>query len=193
VTSRVGASLALIFSLAALALALVAFWSTVRDDSPQTGRLVQSRMTNDYTGAPIAFPLDEFFIGKASDGTLHAYYVYPPGYFGHDRGCKVVWDSAATADTSNGVKAGPVLYLDPCGGAHFDADGVLVSGPADRDLDYFDVEPGVDGAIVDTRKLFCGDALVSAGATPASDETPTATAVPKSRTCDRVSADTKKP
>jgi hypothetical protein len=192
ITSRVGATLALIFSLAALALAIVAYMSTVRDDTATIGRLVQTQLDNTYTGAPVAFPLDEFFIGRGSDGVLHAYYVYPPGYYGHSRGCKVVWDSTTTVDTPHG-RSGPGMYLEPCGGAHFDRDGVLVSGPADRGMDYFATQPAVDGMLVDTRTLFCGEALVSDATPEASDETPTATPEPAQLKCERVSPNTKKP
>ena len=207
ISSRTGAALAVVLSIAALAIGVVAFMSTVRDDSEKPGRLVQSRLTNEYAGQPVYFPIDDFFVGRDSEGHTRAFYVYPPGYFGHTRGCKVVWDSAATVDTEKG-RAGPGLYVEPCGGAHFDRDGDLVSGPADRGLDEFATQPGVEGVIVDTRKLYCGPNYVPAPtqtpapatatvqAATASVEaltvtpevpTPTEEGTPAPRTCDRVS------
>jgi hypothetical protein len=189
ISSRVGAALALVLAAAALALAVVAFMATVRDDSDTAGRFVQSRLTNDYAGAPVLFPIDDFFIGRATDGYLHAWYAYPPGYFGHVRGCKVIWEATGTIDTPKG-KAGPGLFVDPCGGSRFDRDGALVYGPADHGLDEFSTQPGVEGVIVDTRRLICGKEL-PVEATPESDETPTPTPEPRETVCDRVSPNTK--
>jgi len=189
VSTRVGAALALLVSIAAFALATVAFMSTVRDDSPTRGRLVPTRVNSDSTDLPQAFPLDDFVLGRDSDGDFHAFYVYPPGYFGHVRGCRVVWDPDAVIDGPRG-RAGPGLYLEPCGGAHFDRDGALVSGPADRGLDEFEVEPGVDGVIVDTRRLLCGRAFVPPTTTPTvTSETATPTPSGRER-CERVTPDT---
>jgi hypothetical protein len=212
ISSRVGAALAVIFSIFALALGVVAFMSTVRDDSAKPGRLVQSRLTNEYPGQPVLFPVDEFFAGSDSDGHIRAFYVYPPGYYGHVRGCKIVWDNAATRDTEKG-KVGPGLYLEPCGGSAFDRDGELVSGPADHGLDEFTTQAGVEGVIVDTRKLFCGPnyvppptatpapATATAEAATASVEaltstpgapTPTMEGTPAPRMCERVSPNSKR-
>ena len=193
ISARFGVAVALVLAVAALAVGVTAFMATKRKTNDITGRLVQSRATNEYTGPPLAFPLDDFFIGRGSDGVLHAFYAYPPGYFGHERGCKVVWDAIATIPTSTGV-AGPGLYVDPCGGARFNRDGQLISGPADRNLDYFATEAGVEGAIVDTKTLYCGSPLPS-GTTPAAGEaSPTPTATPEEpATCERVSPNTKRP
>jgi hypothetical protein len=171
ITTRVGAALALLFSLVALGLAIVAFMATVRDEEIKPGRLVQTRVNSDYAGEPLLFPVDDFFIGYDSRFDFRAFYVYPPGYYGHMRGCRVIWDSNAAVDTDDG-QAGPGLYIDPCGGARFGRDGELLAGPADRGLDYFATEPGVEGVIVDTRTLYCGEALPTA--TPTSDTTETA-------------------
>lgn len=188
-------------------MAVVAFMSTVRDDGEKPGRLVQSRLTNEYTGQPVFFPLDDFYVGRDNNFRIRAFYVYPPGYYGHSRGCKIVWDATAVVDTEKG-RAGPGLYLEPCGGAHFDRDGELVSGPADRGLDYFATMAGVEGVIVDTRKLYCGDEYVPVPtqtpapatatvqvatavveALTATPVTPSATpqGTPAPRACDRVS------
>ena len=192
ISSRVGVVIALLLSIAALALAIVAFMSTVRDDGPTRGRLVQSQVTNEYEGAPLAFAADDFYLGRGSDGVLHALYVYPPGYFGHIRGCKIVWDPASIVGVPAGTY-GPGLFIDPCGGARFTKDGKLVSGSADHDLDYFRTSAGVDGTIVDTRRLLCGDALKPAATpTPEPDAaTATETPLPGTQTCDRVSEDTR--
>lgn len=186
--------------------------STVRDNGATQGRFVQSRLTNEYTGAPVLFPIDEFFAGRDSEGHIRAFYIYPPGYFGHARGCKVVWSDTATIDTEKG-KAGPGLFVEPCGGSRFDRDGELVYGPADRGLDEFATEPGVEGVIVDTRTLYCGPdyippptetpapatatvraATASVEALTATPEVPTPTTegTPTPRTCERVSPDSKR-
>jgi len=185
IRTRFGVAVALIISMAALALGIVAFMSTVRDDGSSVGRMVQTRLTNEYGGAPVAFPLDDFAIGRGSDGRLHAVYLYPPGYYGHVRGCRVVWDNNATLTAPSG-SYGPGLFLDPCGGARFTREGDLVMGPADRGLDYFATSAGVEGAFVDTRRLLCG-ATNESDATPDADITPTATLAPGSKTCDRAS------
>ena len=192
ISSRIGAALALVLSVVAVALAVAAFMATIRDDSPTIGRVVQTRLTNDYTGAPAQFPVDDFFAGRDSAGVIRAYYVYPPGYFGHVRGCKIIWDPTAVVDGAGG-RAGPGIFIDPCGGARFDRDGALVFGPADRGLDFFGTSAGVDGVIVDTRKLYCGEQLAVVATPGASDETPTETAVPRQLICDRVSPNTKRP
>lgn len=212
ISSRVGAAFALVLAIAALALAVVAFMSTVRDGGATQGRVVQSRLTNEYSGAPVLFPIDEFFVGRDSEGHIRAFYIYPPGYFGHTRGCKVLWSEAATIDTEKG-KAGPGLFVEPCGGSRFDRDGELVYGPADRGLDEFATQPGVEGVTVDTRKLYCGPdyippptptpapatatvqaATASVEALTATPEAPAPAAegTPVPRRCDRVSPDSKR-
>ena len=184
ISSRIGAALALVLSIAALGLAIAAFMATVRDESIKPGRVVQTRVNTDYQGGPILFPIDDFYIGYNSRLEFSAFYVHPPGYYGHQRGCKVVWDPNATIETDAGEQ-GPGLFVDPCGGARFNRDGELIDGPADRGLDYFGTEAGVDGVFVDTRTLFCGESLsdeISATLTPAltptAAVTETATPVP---------------
>ena len=160
-TTRIGAAIALVVAIAAAALAVAAFTATVRDESIKPGRLVSTRVNSDYLGEPLLFPVDDFYIGYDSAFEFRAFYLYPPGYYGHDRGCKVVWDGTAVIDLPSGPE-GPGLYIDPCGGARFNKDGTLVDGPADRGLDYFGTGPGVDGVIVDTRRLLCGRTLSDA-------------------------------
>ena len=209
ISSRVGASIAVLLSIAALALSVVAFMSTIRDDSVRPGRLVQSRLTNDYTGQPVLFPLDDFFVGRDSEGHIRAFYAYPPGYFGHTRGCRILWDNTAVIDTEKG-RLGPGLYVEPCGGAHFDRDGLLVYAPADRGLDYFATLAGIEGVIIDTRKLYCGPEYVQPTPAPATATaqaataaiealtetpavpTPTVEGTPTPRTCDRASPNSKR-
>jgi len=159
ISSRVGAALALALSILAVGLSVVAFMSTIRDEKVKPGRFVQTRVNSDYVGDPILFPVDDFYVGADSTGDFRAYYVYPPGFYGHMRGCKVIWDTGAVIDTLKGPQ-GPGLYIDPCGGARFNRDGELIAGPADRGLDVFGTEPGVEGVIVDTRTLYCGKSIV---------------------------------
>ena len=188
ISSRVGAALAIVISIVALAVAVVAFMANVRGNGPTVGRLVQTRLTNEYDGAPLPFIVDDFFIGRGSDGRLHAWYAYPPGFYGHTRGCKIIWDPMATISTAHGV-VGLGLFVDPCGGARFNRDGELVSGPADRGLDEFATSAAVDGTLVDTRRLLCGSP-------PPPDATPEsssqASPTPQPVTCERVSPNAKK-
>jgi hypothetical protein len=183
ISTRVGVTIALLLSLAAIALGTLAYMSVLRDDEDGPGRLVQTRMSNSFPGEPVLFGLDDFFLSRDTTGRARALYVYPPGFYGHDRGCRVIWSADATFDTPSGP-AGPGLFIDPCGGARFLRDGTLVFGPADRSLDYFGTSAGLDGVVVDTRTLFCGGAPA-----PDDDVTPVATATPDNETCDRVSRD----
>ena len=84
--TRLAVAVALVLSLAAVALGVGTLMATVRDDGPQTGRLVQTRITNAYTGDPLFFPIDDFYMSRGSDGRMRALYVYPAGFFGHERG-----------------------------------------------------------------------------------------------------------
>jgi len=192
ISARFGVAVSLVLAVAALAIGIAAFMATVRDKNDITGRIVQSRTTNEYDGPPLSFPLDDFFIGRGSDGRQHAFYAYPPGYFGHVRGCRMIWDPAATVQTQAGA-AGPGLYVDPCGGARFSRDGELVAGPADRNLDYFATSAGVEGVLVDTKRLYCGSVLPSDATPESGDETPANTPEPETETCDRVSPNTRRP
>lgn len=192
ISSRVGAALALVLAIVAVALSTIAFMSTVRDETVKPGRLVQTRVNSDYAGDPIFFPVDHFYIGYDSGLQFRAFYAYAPGFYGQMRGCQVVWDPNAIIDTPEGLE-GPGLYVDPCGGARFSRDGELVAGPADRGLDRFGTEPGVEGVIVDTRKLFCGEALptpeptaTAGSATPTETMTPVPPPVTPSPTVQRV-------
>ena len=179
ISTRLGAALALLLSVAAVALGTAALFLALRDDAPERGRLVQTHLIPSGDD-PVLFSVDEFYAGTGSDGAVHALYVYPPGFFGHDRGCKVVWSPGLTAFGSTSGE-----FIDPCGGARFNRDGALVSGPADRGLDEFKTEPGIEGVIVDTRTLYCGAPKVEPAATPA--DTPTAAS--ERAECKRVSAD----
>jgi len=66
------------------------------------GRPVQTRVNTDYQGGPILFPIDDFYIGYNSRLEFSAFYAHPPGYYGHQRGCKVIWDPNATIETEAG-------------------------------------------------------------------------------------------
>ena len=155
IRARFAVALAVVVSLAALALGFVAFMSTIRENDEKPGRLVQTRMSNTYTGPPVLFVLDEFFMSKDAQGKMRALYTHPPGFYGHSRGCRVIW-APDEVQPIDGGQAGPGLFVDPCGGARFGSDGRLISGPADRGLDEFDMGPGVEGFVVDTRTLWCG-------------------------------------
>ncbi len=179
IRARIGVAVAIALALASLAIAVVAFTSTVRDDKPRPGRLVQTRITDRLTGGPVPFPLDDFMMSPDGAGHVAALYAYPPGFFGHARGCKVVWQSDAIIQAPDGTH-GPGLFTDPCSGARFDRTGALISGSADRGLDRFAMTPEPDGFLVDTRTLLCGPEANARGAT--------ATPTPESpATCARAS------
>src|SRR5574338_643980 len=145
-------------AIAALAVGGSALVADLRDDGAAGGRLVQTRISNKLTGDPVLFPLDDFYMTPDGAGRVNAIYIHPPGFFGHNRGCKVVWQADAVVPLS-GRRAGPGLFTDPCSGAHFDRTGSLVNGSADRALDRFPMTPEPDGFLVDTRVLLCGDNL----------------------------------
>ncbi len=170
-------------SVAAVALGVAAFMATLRDEGDTPGRLLQTRLTNAFTGEPIFFPIDDVFMSRDDDGAMHALYAYTPGFFGHNRGCRVVWIAGDVIDTPAG-DAGPGLFVDPCGGARFDRAGALVAGPADRGLDFFETDAGLDGIIVDTRTLWCGPAYAPGERRdePAQTPEPTQTSMPLTET-----------
>jgi hypothetical protein len=177
ISSRTGAALALVVSVLALALGSFALLASFRDDDDVSdGRLVQTRLTPGASEQPVLFELDGFYVSTGDDGRLRALYVYPPGFFGHNRGCRVEWRPFEAPATEGQA---PGMFVEPCGGARFDRGGALVSGPAERGLDEFKTEPGIEGVIVDTGVLYCGPA---AGAAP-----PTAAAIDREE-CDRVDA-----
>ena len=153
--TRFAAAVGLVLAIVAIALGVSAVMGMMRDDDGGGGRMVQTRLTNTYTGDPVLFPLDDFVVVRGSDARLHAWYVYPPGYSGHTRGCALVWSADATVQTVQGTR-GPGLFIDPCSGDRFDRDGHLLGSSAEGDLDYFDTGPGLDGVVVDTRTLYCG-------------------------------------
>lgn len=183
IRARFAVALAVVLSLAALAFGFVAFMSTIREQDEKPGRLVQTRISNTYAGPPVLFVLDEFFMSKDQQGKMRALYAHPPGFYGHNRGCRVIWAPDEVLPVEGG-QAGPGLFVDPCGGARFGPDGRLLSGPADRGLDEFDMGPGVEGFVVDTRTLWCGRLYgvtypggPTATATPAPPPSPVALSV----------------
>lgn len=179
--TRRAAAFSLMLAVAALAVGAAALMAALRDGGAERGRVVQTRLLPSES-EPVLFPLDDFYASTGSDGALRALYVYPPGYHGHTRGCKVVWIADAVG---GGFSLG--AFVDPCGGARFDRDGALVSGPAERGLDEFKTAPGIEGVIVDTRTLYCGAAL-DAGSPESTPATPSPGRAAREE-CDRVSTD----
>jgi hypothetical protein len=153
-SARFAVALSLLIAIAAVIVGAAAFMMAWAEDGDATGRLVSTRITNSYEGEPVLFPLDDFYFARGRDERMRALYLYPPGFFGHTRGCKVVWVGDEDIDGPDGE--GPGYFVDPCGGARFTPDGTLAAGPADRGLDYFQTQPGVEGIVVDTRTLWCG-------------------------------------
>lgn len=185
ISSRIGAALALLLSVVALGLAVGAFFAAIADDDEEPQSLVQTRLTNEYAGSPQLFPLHDFYAGAGTDGVLRAFYVYPPGFTGHVRGCRITWNADAVEETDDG-DVGPGLYADPCSGARWDADGQLVAGNSERALDEFPTQAGVEGVLVDTSRLICGESTpTTITPTPVAGPTPTPTPEGE-RECDRV-------
>jgi hypothetical protein len=187
--TRLGVAVALMLGVAGIALGTYAVFATLRDDDGEPGRMVQTRLTREFDGEPMLFTIDDFYVSRGRDGRLYALYVYPPGYYGHARGCRVVWDGTMTVSVEGRIY-GPGLFVDPCGGARFDRDGTLLSGPADRGLDRFATSAAVEGTAVDTHELLCGPLVPTptATATPRRSPTPAPTEEPDVH-CERVSPD----
>jgi hypothetical protein len=152
ISSRTGAALSLVISVLALGLGILAVMIALREDDDESGRMVQTRLSPS-DAEPALFALDEFYMSTGDDGKLRALYVYPPGYFGHSRGCRVEWRPFEAPPEGSDR---PGLFVDPCGGSQFDRSGALIFGPAERGLDEFRTEPGIEGLIVDTSVLYCG-------------------------------------
>jgi hypothetical protein len=155
--TRTAAAVSLVLSVAAVAIAVFAFATAVTNDDDGPGRVVQTRVINVRDGEPIPYTLDDFYLSSDRGGRAVALYMYPPGFYGRTRGCRVVWISD-DVQNAGGRRFGPGLFVDPCGGARFDRDGTLLFGEAERDLDRFRVQPEVEGFLVDTRELYCGRA-----------------------------------
>lgn len=171
-------SITLLMATLALTLSIVALVSARSGDS-DVGMRVQTDLTNEYKGPALSFPLHDFLIGPDSDGRMRAFYVYPPSYFGRVRGCPIVWDHGAVYESPSGTIGGPGVYVDPCGGARFDRDGKWLGGPADRGLDYFETLPEVEGFVVDTRTLYCGEPKAGQATPTPTEGEPSGTPTPK--------------
>jgi plastocyanin len=150
-------------------LAMAAVWMLrTRDDAP--GRVVEAGPPEAYRHRePILFALDDFYLMSLEGGEFVALYAYPPGYFGHVRGCRIRWEPDATYQgyhAGTGATPAPVsqqtlveatgLWVEGCGGSKWDASGRRLFGPAPRDLDRFPVNLTAEGNIrIDTRRLQC--------------------------------------
>lgn len=169
--ARLAIAVAVVLGTAGVILGVAAFMLAVTEEEDGRGRLVQTRLTNSYEGEPVLFALDDFYFARGDDGVMRALYVYPPGFYGHVRGCRVVWlddDPEATDDAGR--------FVDPCGAARFSPSGDLISGPADRGLDYFETSPGIEGIVVDTRMLLCGAPFETPAPRPTETPAPSPTA-----------------
>jgi hypothetical protein len=153
--TRTATALAFILSIAALALGVTALALSLREDDDGLPEQIQTGIDR-VDGDPVPFPLYDFYLSGDERGVPRALYMYPPGYYGHIRGCKVLWVASDVVEIA-GERAGPGLFVDPCGGARFDRVGRLVAGAADRGLDRFDVATEVGGAIVSLDVLYCGE------------------------------------
>ncbi len=107
-------------------------------------------------GQPVAFALARAYLVKQPDGGFLAL-----SWRSTYRGCTVIWrPDFGFTDPRDGVyKLG--WFRDPCHGAIWDVNGVLVAGPAARNLDRFPVEVSANDVYVH------GDSLhLIPGATP---------------------------
>lgn len=140
-------------AVAALALLLIFLGGLGPGGSPAGGRLVDAGLVSGFqVRRPKAFPHDGFYLIRLDDGSLAAFYAYPPGYFGHAHGCQIRWDLNPDLNRTfhqNGI------WSEGCSGSRWDPAGHRLSGPAPRDLDRFSVLVRNDHVLVDTRRLAC--------------------------------------
>ena len=178
--TRVATAFALLLAIVAVALGVTALAVALGDDSTEPPSLVQTRIAV-VDGDPVAFPLHDFYLSGDGEGRPLALYLYPPGYYGHVRGCRVLWVADDLVALEGGL-AGPGLFVDPCGGARFDREGRLVAGEADRGLDRFRTFTELGGEVVDVSVLYCGpegpSGVPVVPATPTVPPPPPATAPP---------------
>ncbi|MGD9891660.1 MAG: hypothetical protein AB7R89_17440 [Dehalococcoidia bacterium] len=167
-------SILLVGVIAGMLMVSAAWFFQSRDDAPS--RIVEAGPPAAYQpNMPISFALDDFYLMALESGEFVALYAYPPGYFGHVRGCRIRWEPDATFSALRPIglppgdelatpnPEGPFepieatgLWVEPCGGSKWDSTRRYLFGPAPRDLDRFPVEVTDAGRIsVDTRRLQC--------------------------------------
>ena len=176
--TRSATAFALFLAICAVALGVTALALALQeDDEASSAQVVETRIAR-VDGDPVAFPLHDFYLSGDGEGRPLALYLYPPGYYGHVRGCRVLWVPSDTIQV-DGLFAGPGLFVDPCGGARFDREGRLVAGDADRGLDYFRTYSELGGEVVDLQVLFCGpDGPLGVPVVPATPTVPPPPAPP---------------
>ena len=159
-------------------LAGLSIWSNNPTDEPpvlvSVGKLSDFPVTDDETGEarPYRVQLEEpVYVWVANlDGEIQVYspYATMPWRTEHgELGCRYKWS------TSTG------RFEDPCSGSKYRLDGVIISGPATRDLDYYTVTVEPNGEIlIDVSQFTAGQCreLYTGSATQTSyevwDETP---------------------
>jgi hypothetical protein len=117
------------------------------------GRLVDAGSIKSYLPLkPLAFSADDLVVLLLQDGSLVAFYTYPPGTSGHVEGCQIHWEANFQAARAIGVSD---VWFEPCDGSIWDPSGRRLFGPAPRDLDRFPVSTHAGHVVVDTRRLEC--------------------------------------
>ena len=149
-------------ALIALGLGSAALAVSLMHSHDSRGRVVQIELAPEDLPPliPVDFPLDDFALMRVEGDQFVALYVYPPGFFGHVRGCRVHWEPHTTYD---GDTEHPVIgiWTEGCSGAKWNARGRRLFGPPGRDLDRFParvVQKGERWVVrVDTQDLQCRD------------------------------------
>ena len=142
-------------SLLAVMLASTALAVSLLHSHDTPGRVVQFEPAfEDFPLLdPLEFPLDDFYLMRVGGDEFVALYVYPPGFFGHVRGCRLHWEPQTKFDGVTGV------WTEGCSGSKWDARGRHLFGPPGRDLDRFPVRVTRRGGRwevqIDTRRLQC--------------------------------------
>jgi cytochrome b6-f complex iron-sulfur subunit len=132
---KVYASLSALLGVFILVVAFIAVFAafTYPTTLPDAnGRIYVGKADRYQVGQPVAFTEGRFWLVKQDDGSFLALY-----WKSTHRGCTVPWRESFRF--SDGVsKQG--WFRDPCQGATWDVNGVLVAGMASRDLDRYPVE-----------------------------------------------------
>jgi hypothetical protein len=104
------------------------------------------------------YPNDGVFIARTGPGDIVAFSDKtpwdPPT---RDEPCTLRW----FPDETFGVADAPGVFRDPCSGATFAPDGRLLLGPADRNLDRYEVAIEDGAAVVDLDGFQRGEPVAS--------------------------------
>jgi cytochrome b6-f complex iron-sulfur subunit len=141
VLASIGALAGTLILVVALVVVFGAFAQPSRDVGEPSARLYVGDAGKYQVGQPVVFPEGRFWLVKQADGSFIAL-----SWKSTHLGCTVPWrETLSFTDPRDGAtKQG--WFRDPCHGATWDVNGVLVAGTAPRDLDRYPVE--VEGSSV---------------------------------------------